>query len=912
MASSSSSAGTCVAGGDSASDGAQQQPQSNSSEAYSSHPQSPPSVGLDPPPLLAEESRMAMTDGQNRRRSDVTLDLDDGGYNDDDDDDDDGDNDDEIEELGGNNMEEDDDDCIEEKPRLNVAGGVGAVPSNATNQQLLSKQPMLMRDASGAMRSSIHQESNGIIPGTRKRISSMSSSLGYGEKRTATKVCRVCGDKAYSYNFNVITCESCKAFFRRNANKEKEIRCPFNDQCDINLVSRRFCQRCRLQKCFKVGMKKEWIMSEEARAEKKQRVMDNRERRHFDQRFVHPKHLSPHQGFVTPSTQHSPVTPGTPNIQHNHMSASLPVQSSTPNASRRESMESLPSPNALLAAGFRPPSLAVPTVAQHEAMFAHRSTAPTPAATFTSFNQQQTAALAVGRVPMSPQHGHIRVAAQAQMQQAQMQQAQLQQAQLQQAQLQQAQLQQAQLQQAQLQQAQLQQRLQQQQQLPPVQVQVAPPPPSVVQPSPGDDNFAGGLVTIPRHLLVKLVEGQQHQPPPRALSADQQCGRCVCTCLCGAYPPGTVVTDAIIAKLLSTSAHERAVTQQDTVNLNLIRSAQLLHSSTAAANAVAAAATASPLQWFGTQQGPFTVASQLPVVMNDKLGLDDCRNGPAVGSKVSPQGIISVPPTTVVSEVTPPIGAPSLFEEAVGRVSPWDKDCQPLSEDDQERMVEILRANEVWSEPLDPNTKDGAQHTKGDPNKVDMVNMADGAIRRLIKMTKRMDGFRNIEHRDQIQLLKCSCMEYLILRGAMAYDPSKNAWVGPTQKAGYTVRMEAMKETQNNMFESSIRFYATFKEEWRTNEKVMLVLGAIVVFNPDCPGLKFRDAVRAEHNVYKRILKRILHEICGHDARRTLTEYEGLMDRLADLKVLNDRAQKMLMEVSPTDMEPLLLEMFDR
>jgi ribosomal protein L37E len=41
------------------------------------------------------------------------------------------------------------------------------------------------------------------------------------EKRPATKICRVCGDKAYSYNFNVITCESCKAFFRRNANKEK-------------------------------------------------------------------------------------------------------------------------------------------------------------------------------------------------------------------------------------------------------------------------------------------------------------------------------------------------------------------------------------------------------------------------------------------------------------------------------------------------------------------------------------------------------------------------------------------------------------------------------------------------------------------------------------------------------------------
>ncbi|XP_037067861.1 vitamin D3 receptor-like [Pollicipes pollicipes] len=35
------------------------------------------------------------------------------------------------------------------------------------------------------------------------------------------KECGVCGDKALGYNFNAITCESCKAFFRRNALKTK-------------------------------------------------------------------------------------------------------------------------------------------------------------------------------------------------------------------------------------------------------------------------------------------------------------------------------------------------------------------------------------------------------------------------------------------------------------------------------------------------------------------------------------------------------------------------------------------------------------------------------------------------------------------------------------------------------------------
>ena len=35
------------------------------------------------------------------------------------------------------------------------------------------------------------------------------------------KVCAVCGDRALGYNFNALTCESCKAFFRRNALKNK-------------------------------------------------------------------------------------------------------------------------------------------------------------------------------------------------------------------------------------------------------------------------------------------------------------------------------------------------------------------------------------------------------------------------------------------------------------------------------------------------------------------------------------------------------------------------------------------------------------------------------------------------------------------------------------------------------------------
>ena len=50
-------------------------------------------------------------------------------------------------------------------------------------------------------------------------IKSENGTTKNGEK--SNKVCSVCGDKALGYNFNAVTCESCKAFFRRNALKDK-------------------------------------------------------------------------------------------------------------------------------------------------------------------------------------------------------------------------------------------------------------------------------------------------------------------------------------------------------------------------------------------------------------------------------------------------------------------------------------------------------------------------------------------------------------------------------------------------------------------------------------------------------------------------------------------------------------------
>lgn len=90
-------------------------------------------------------------------------------------------------------------------------------------------------------------------------------SINVEEEDGGLQVCRVCGDKANGYHFNVLTCEGCKGFFRRTMKRNVRLRCPFRKgTCEINQKTRRQCQACRLRKCLESGMKKEMIMSDEA------------------------------------------------------------------------------------------------------------------------------------------------------------------------------------------------------------------------------------------------------------------------------------------------------------------------------------------------------------------------------------------------------------------------------------------------------------------------------------------------------------------------------------------------------------------------------------------------------------------------------------------------------------------------
>ncbi|CAF1183617.1 unnamed protein product [Adineta steineri] len=74
-------------------------------------------------------------------------------------------------------------------------------------------------------------------------------------KKQNLSECRICGAPAQYVNFGVISCSSCKMFFKRNANIEQEIfKCNFDGYCEIKRDNHHMCASCRLRKCFQYGM----------------------------------------------------------------------------------------------------------------------------------------------------------------------------------------------------------------------------------------------------------------------------------------------------------------------------------------------------------------------------------------------------------------------------------------------------------------------------------------------------------------------------------------------------------------------------------------------------------------------------------------------------------------------------------
>lgn len=80
---------------------------------------------------------------------------------------------------------------------------------------------------------------------------------------TTHKICLVCSDEASGCHYGVLTCGSCKVFFKRavegwrarqNTDGQHNYLCAGRNDCIIDKIRRKNCPACRFRKCLQAGM----------------------------------------------------------------------------------------------------------------------------------------------------------------------------------------------------------------------------------------------------------------------------------------------------------------------------------------------------------------------------------------------------------------------------------------------------------------------------------------------------------------------------------------------------------------------------------------------------------------------------------------------------------------------------------
>nr|XP_053781730.1 progesterone receptor isoform X3 [Desmodus rotundus] len=84
--------------------------------------------------------------------------------------------------------------------------------------------------------------------------SEASQSPQYSFEALPQKICLICGDEASGCHYGVLTCGSCKVFFKRAMEGQHNYLCAGRNDCIVDKIRRKNCPACRLRKCCQAGM----------------------------------------------------------------------------------------------------------------------------------------------------------------------------------------------------------------------------------------------------------------------------------------------------------------------------------------------------------------------------------------------------------------------------------------------------------------------------------------------------------------------------------------------------------------------------------------------------------------------------------------------------------------------------------
>ncbi|CAG2103599.1 unnamed protein product [Medioppia subpectinata] len=126
-----------------------------------------------------------------------------------------------------------------------------------------------------------------------------------------------------------------------------------------------------------------------------------------------------------------------------------------------------------------------------------------------------------------------------------------------------------------------------------------------------------------------------------------------------------------------------------------------------------------------------------------------------------------------------------------------------------------------------------------------LIYKSESDMSTLVNMVKQLHGFNTLCESDQISLLKHGAIEMSILRLTIGFNKLDNSWIAVQGNKSIKFRLEYWKQASNNdKFDAHYNVFASMLNHWDRDPVIMDLLTAISVFNPNRPNLMNRQAIK--------------------------------------------------------------------
>ncbi|ESO86481.1 hypothetical protein LOTGIDRAFT_97589, partial [Lottia gigantea] len=188
-----------------------------------------------------------------------------------------------------------------------------------------------------------------------------------------------------------------------------------------------------------------------------------------------------------------------------------------------------------------------------------------------------------------------------------------------------------------------------------------------------------------------------------------------------------------------------------------------------------------------------------------------------------------------------------------------------------------------------------------------LVNNSEFAVRRLIKFVKRMADFNLLRQEDQINALKASVVNTLLLRSVAFYIVERDSWLTPNGE----ISTKILKTTtrHSDLYESHIKYCRGLKSLVVNNTKLFALIQTMIVFNPDASNIQQRSKVADIQDRYLILLKHYLENVYSFEFAKNY--FVAILSKLYELKTISDNHARVLLQVDPAEIEPIMLEILN-